>query len=213
MTGYENTEPQLRCVLPFEASPAEMRLLRRAVAAQFMQWGVAAAVDEAQLAVTELATNVIKHVGGGAAATLIMTLHGGRIRLEMHDKSHVVPSPAPVGVHEEECGRGLHLLVHLAADWGTLLTATGKVVWCELDGAPGDFSRNVERAATVLEGYQGRSEPGARAGGPHSAGLRLTESAVELITDLLHWTAARGDDPDDILDRAQMHYEAVSEVA
>jgi hypothetical protein len=31
---------------------------------------------------------------------------------------------------------------------------------------------------------------------------------IELIADLLHWTAARGDDPDDIIDRAQMRYEA-----
>ncbi|MGW7408372.1 hypothetical protein ACWGI9_32585 [Streptomyces sp. NPDC054833] len=36
----------------------------------------------------------------------------------------------------------------------------------------------------------------------------LEVSAVELIADLLHWTAAQGYDPDDFLDRAQLHYEA-----
>jgi hypothetical protein len=41
----------------------------------------------------------------------------------------------------------------------------------------------------------------------------LVESAVELITDLLHWTTARGYDPDDILDRVQMHYEAESKAS
>ncbi|MFC5200837.1 hypothetical protein [Streptomyces kaempferi] len=31
---------------------------------------------------------------------------------------------------------------------------------------------------------------------------------IELIADLLHWTAARGHDPDTFLARAQMCYEA-----
>jgi hypothetical protein len=43
--------------------------------------------------------------------------------------------------------------------------------------------------------------------------IDLEESAIELIADLLHWTAARGHDPDDMLDRAQMHYEAGSRAA
>ncbi|MFD8741176.1 ATP-binding protein, partial [Streptomyces sp. NPDC059618] len=41
----------------------------------------------------------------------------------------------------------------------------------------------------------------------------LAESAIALIADLLHWSAARGHDPDDILDRAQMHYEAEADAA
>ncbi|MGW2124178.1 hypothetical protein ACWCW0_22115, partial [Streptomyces sp. NPDC001758] len=55
-----------------------------------------------------------------------------------------------------------------------------------------------------LESYRER-------GGSFLRGQReavLEESAVELIADLLHWTSARGLDPDDMLDRAQMHYEA-----
>ncbi|WP_307675118.1 hypothetical protein [Streptomyces sp. V4I2] len=47
----------------------------------------------------------------------------------------------------------------------------------------------------------------------HSKAVLLEESAVELIADLLHWTAARGQDPDDVLDRAQTHYEAEAAVA
>jgi hypothetical protein len=41
----------------------------------------------------------------------------------------------------------------------------------------------------------------------------LEQSAVELIADLLHWSVAQGRDPDDILDRAQMHYEAEAKAA
>lgn len=62
----------------------------------------------------------------------------------------------------------------------------------------------MERAADALETYRLRS--GALQQG--RCGAALAESAVELIADLLHWTSARGLDPDDVLDRAQMHYEA-----
>lgn len=72
LTGYGVTEPLLRWVLPFEAAPAEVGLLRRAAAKQLSQWGVPWATGETELLVTELATNVVKHVGVGAAATLIL---------------------------------------------------------------------------------------------------------------------------------------------
>ncbi|MGW7408371.1 ATP-binding protein [Streptomyces sp. NPDC054833] len=131
MSGCEVTEPRLRCVLPFEAAPAEVPLLRRAAIKQLNRWGMPVASDEAELLVTELATNVVKHVGEGAPAALILEWSGERLRLEVHDKSSEVPSLKKSGC-DEECGRGLHLLAALAVDWGTVLTAVGKAVWCEI---------------------------------------------------------------------------------
>jgi hypothetical protein len=166
------------------------------------------AVDEAELLVTELATNVLKHVGEGVSATLILEWKGERLRLEVHDKSHATPVRKTADC-DEECGRGLHLLAALAADWGTILTAAGKAVWCEVALGAGSACRRIERAVDALEKYQG-----------DAAGFRgrrrdaeLEESAIALIADLLHWTAARGHDPDDVLDRAQMHYEAEADAA
>ncbi len=40
MTGSYTENVQRRCVLPFEALPSEVRLLRRAAAAQLSEWGV-----------------------------------------------------------------------------------------------------------------------------------------------------------------------------
>ncbi|GHE27822.1 ATP-binding protein [Streptomyces capitiformicae] len=205
MPGYDITEPQLRCVLPFAAAPAEVRLLRRAAAAQLAQWGLPAAADEAELVVTELATNVVRHVGEGASATLVLERRGERLRVEVHDKSRTVPTLRSAGC-DEEFGRGLHLLTSLAVDWGTVLTAMGKAVWCEVEVDKVQACRRVERAVEVLETYQGVDGSAATLGRRWE--VVLEESAVELIADLLHWTAARGLDPDDILDRAQMHYEA-----
>ncbi|MFE2421499.1 ATP-binding protein [Streptomyces hokutonensis] len=210
MPGGEVTEPQLRCVLPFEAAPAEVRLLRRAAAKQLGQWGLLAAVDEAELLVTELATNVVKHVGEGTSATLILEWRGERLRLEVHDKSHVLPLLKSAEC-SQECGRGLHLLAELAADWGTVMSAVGKVVWCEVSVDRGLACLRLERAVEALKNYQGAGDDTLLQGRRRDA--VLAESAVELIADLLHWSAAGGHDPDDILDRAQMHYEAESEAA
>ncbi|MFF9123009.1 ATP-binding protein [Streptomyces sp. NPDC014889] len=200
---------QHRCVLPFEALPAEVRLLRRAAAAQLDQWGVPNACDETELLVTELATNVIKHVGEGVSATLILEWKRERLRIEMHDKS-CAPPFMHIADCDEECGRGLHLLAAMALDWGTVATALGKAVWCEIALGSESACRRVERAVEALEGYQGSS--GAVLEGRQRAAV-LEEAAVELIADLLHWTSARGLDPDDVLDRAQMHYEAEAKVA
>ncbi|MEV6398911.1 ATP-binding protein [Streptomyces sp. NPDC051907] len=207
MCGKElTTNPsRIRCVLPFEAEPARMCALRRYVREQLTQWGVPALADEVELAVTELATNVIKHVGDGAVATLVMEPSEGALRVEVHDRSPAVPT----AVDQEcgaECGRGLHLLAGMSADWGTIVTATGKAVWCEfaLDGA-GQCLR-VQRATAALDGYQlaGRSP-----GGPSLSRLPVLEtSATELIADLLHWLTAQGGDPDAVLERAQMRFEA-----
>lgn len=210
MRGYEVNESRLRCVLPFEAAPAEVRLLRRAAVKQLIRWGMPVAIDEVELLVTELATNVVKHVGEGASATLILEWCGERLRLEVHDKSQAMPFPNPEG-SDSECGRGLHLVAALAAEWGAVLTAAGKAVWCEIATGDGPACLRIERAAEALERYQvasgGMGLPGRR----REAGLE--EAAIELIADLLHWTIARGHDPDDFLDRAQMHYEAEADAA
>ncbi|MFD5661953.1 ATP-binding protein [Streptomyces hirsutus] len=204
MPGIETRDHQHRCVLPFAALPAEVRLLRRVAAAQLDQWSVPAAGDEAGLLVTELATNVIKHVGEGTLATLILEWKRERLRVEMHDKSSAFPVPRGADC-DAECGRGLHLIATMAADWGTVVTALGKAVWCEIELGSEAACRRVKRAVEALEGYRGN-------GGGLLEGRRreaaLEESAIELIADLLHWTSARGLDPDDVLDRAQMHYEA-----
>lgn len=210
MTRYDATEPLLRCVLPFEAAPAEVGLLRRTAAEQLGQWGMTWVASEAELLITELATNVVKHVGESAAATLVLECRGARLRLEVHDKSREMPS-ARVADCGEECGRGLHLIAAMAADWGTALTAAGQAVWCELPIGAAATCGRIARAAEVLDGYRLMHTDSGLRGPAYEAGL--SESAVSLISDLLHWSTARGHDPDDVLDRAQMHYEAERDAA
>lgn len=207
MPGYDTTEPRLRCVLPFEAVPAEVTLLRRAAAKQLGDWGLLLAVDDAELIVTELATNVLKHVGEGASAALTLEWRGERLRVEVHDKDPMLPCLRPA-VLADESGRGLHLLSVIAVEWGTVVSAFGKV-WCEIPLTSGNSCLRLERAVKALESYE--NGPVGRRGRQLEASLE--ESAIELIADLLHWTATRGQDPDDMLDQAQMRYDAEVDAA
>ncbi len=203
MSGHEVIESRLRCVLPFEAVPLELGLLRRAAGKQLIQWGIRAAVEETELLVTELATNVIKHVGEGAAATLVLEWRDERLRVEMHDRSRDLPTLSPGG-WGDECGRGLHLLAALSAEWGATLTAAGKSVWCEVAVDSMRGCPRIERAVEVLERYGS-----AVASPPHGPYARasMEDAAVALIADLLYWAAAHGGDPDGVLDQAQVRYE------
>ncbi|WP_164250688.1 ATP-binding protein [Streptomyces sp. S4.7] len=206
MCSDEATADGLRCVLTFKAEPTRIRLLRRTVRDQLTSWGMSALSDEVQLAVTELASNVIKHVGEGVPSALVMEPREGVLRVEVHDTSHAVPAVRDPQCGAE-CGRGLHLLAGMSANWGTAQTATGKAVWCEFAiQAVGGHCLRVRRAMSVMENYRLAMD------GRPSLGVSrlpvLEESATELIADLLHWLSAQGGDPDAILDRAQMHFEA-----
>ncbi|MBB4783748.1 ATP-binding protein [Streptomyces rapamycinicus] len=132
MHRYSVTDHQpRRCILPFAAEPLQLAGLRRAVKAELAAWGMSALVEEAQLIATELASNVIKHVGQGAAATLVLVADADQLRVELHDNSHKEPqSLSPTS--DDESGRGIQLLTGLSATWGTIRTAAGKGIWCEL---------------------------------------------------------------------------------
>ncbi|MGW6140977.1 ATP-binding protein [Streptomyces sp. NPDC055140] len=205
MTSRDSAQTLHRYVLPFNASPGVLCSLRRAVRAELSPWGLSGLADEAELAVTELATNVSKHVGVGSAATLVLEFLAAGIRVEIHDTSYEVPVLGEPGC-ASECGRGLHLLSAMARDWGTLMTASGKAVWCELALAPDGVCTRIQRANAVIGAYRelaGRVELPLLAHSP-----AREEAAAGLIVDLLHWLAAQDCDPDDVLDRAQRHYEA-----
>ncbi|MFJ9887675.1 ATP-binding protein [Streptomyces sp. NPDC091287] len=190
-------------MVPFEAAPAQLSELRRAVRSQLGSWGASALTGEAELVATELGANVIKHVGRDVAASLVLELREGRVRLEVHDRSRALPTPlAEACADSDECGRGLHLIAAMAQDWGAARTATGKVIWCELSLKPAECEGRMRRVAAVLSVYGQRS-------GTSSLDLAaLDDTVTDVITDLLHWLAVQGGDPDGALGRAQMHYEA-----
>ncbi|MGW0766671.1 ATP-binding protein [Streptomyces sp. NPDC002676] len=91
---------------------------------------------EVQLCVTELVTNVIRHVGEGTSVRVRVarTVDGNRIRVEVTDPAEqALPVLLPT-VDADENGRGLALIGAVAVRWGVEQGADHKKVWCELGG-------------------------------------------------------------------------------
>ena len=88
----------------------------------------------AMLLASELITNALEH--GSGAITLLVTLTPDRVRVDVTDGSPLQPAPRVVGP-EDEGGRGLAIVEHLASSWGMELLADGrgKSVWFTLDVA------------------------------------------------------------------------------
>ncbi|MFJ4687707.1 ATP-binding protein [Streptomyces sp. NPDC091377] len=88
---------------------------------------------DVQLCLSELLTNVIRHVGEGTAVTVrVARKPGGRTRLEVTDAGPPALLLARHPHRDDESGRGLLLLDLIALRWGVEVKAYGKTVWCEL---------------------------------------------------------------------------------
>jgi anti-sigma regulatory factor (Ser/Thr protein kinase) len=92
-------------------------------------WGHGGALlDDAQLVVSELATNAIVHAR--SVFWVEARTHSSSLRLSVRDASPDVPT-ACQAVPLAPSGRGLDLVAALATSWGVDLTADGKTVWAE----------------------------------------------------------------------------------
>jgi anti-sigma regulatory factor (Ser/Thr protein kinase) len=118
-------------VLRLERDGQDLVRARRLVKEHLRQLGHDELVDDAVLAVSELATNALIHTDGSVELWLsgVPTL----VRVAVDDDS---PIPPVVGVLDESamCGRGLVLLSRLTTRWGvTPRDDGGKRVWFELE--------------------------------------------------------------------------------
>ncbi|MEU5597300.1 ATP-binding protein [Streptomyces sp. NPDC020298] len=203
--------PRRSWELPFLAEAEEVVALRRTLRLHLELWGLQGLSEAAELCVTELVANVIKHVGPGTPTTLAVRMNGTRLRIEVHDPDpRALPNLADAD-SDAETGRGMALIDAISDRWGVDLTAGRKATWCELltsvrTTVGHTTGPRVVRAADVLGLYTSESIPP-----PGSSRLRASaaeEAAIGVITDLLHWLWVHGRDPEEVLDRAQVHFEA-----
>ncbi len=194
--------------LPFRAEAAEVAGLRRVVRRHLWAWGLSDMVDAAEICVSELAANVIRHVGEGTPVTLAVEMNGTHLRVALRDPDTRVLPTLVRARPDDEAGRGMALLDAVSDRWGVILGAESKLVWCDLatslatpDGHVDD--RRVAKAEAFLRLYSGADGEGGRA----SVAV-MEEVAIVLITDLLHWLHVHGSDVDEALDRAQACFEA-----
>jgi anti-sigma regulatory factor (Ser/Thr protein kinase) len=85
--------------------------------------------DEAELVVSELATNAVIHAGTPFSVTV--ALNGSTIRISVRDWNQTAPivRDAPP---EARSGRGLRLVDAITHDWGVERDPEGKTVWADL---------------------------------------------------------------------------------
>ncbi|MGW0087227.1 SpoIIE family protein phosphatase [Streptomyces sp. NPDC003393] len=116
------------------AEPAAVAHARALATAQLTEWGLEHVADIAELIVSELVTNAIRH--GAAPITLRLIRHQVLV-CEVTDASDTVPRLRHARVTDES-GRGLFLVSQLSGRRGTRYSPEGKTVWAELevDGPP-----------------------------------------------------------------------------
>lgn len=211
--NHDNCLRRSELEIPFEATPREVPALRRIMRQHLTHWGLLGVLAPAQLCVSELVTNVIKHVGIGVPATLAVSMKGTNLHLEVQDPS--VDQLPTLGQAEAEAegGRGLALIDAMSEKWGVRLTSTGKATWCQLATAltsPNGHvhDHHVSRADELLTLYGSRVRCSADSAG--SVVSQTAEGAVELIADLLHWIQAHGLDPENMLGKAQARFDDLS---
>ncbi|MCZ7417515.1 ATP-binding protein [Streptomyces sp. WMMC897] len=192
----------------FLALPTAVPELRWTTRSHLARWGHSDLADAAELCVSELVTNVIRHVGEGTPATLTAAVSAARLRVELSDPdTEALPRPSAPSANDE-CGRGLALMEAICSRWGVVVGRGGKTVWCEIqanqtaDGGACQLDE-TRRTHAVLTLY------GARGTATSPLAQReASEAAVTVIADILSWLCARGHDPDTLLDNAQARFEA-----
>lgn len=96
----------------------------------------AAVVDEAEIVVSELVSNSIRHARPLADGNLRVhwKVKGGVVEVEVTDGgSESTPRPAPRTIWAPS-GRGLRIVRSLAHEWGVTEDRTGSTVWASLGG-------------------------------------------------------------------------------
>ena len=88
-------------------------------------------VEAATLIVSELVTNAVRHAGTGLRVAVTRVAEG-RVRIGVTDRAPSVQVQVRISPEDDEGGRGLFLVEHLSAGWGSVSDGTGKTVWFEL---------------------------------------------------------------------------------
>ncbi|MGW7294630.1 ATP-binding protein [Streptomyces xiamenensis] len=112
----------------------------RAVAGDVVRhWGGSPdAVELVRLGVSELISNVVRHVGDRPRCYLRIVLIGSEVTVQVFDRSVRIPVIGTAPCWDAEDGRGLWMLREMATRFGCERTrrGRGKIVWftCDLSG-------------------------------------------------------------------------------
>lgn len=124
----------LRASFDLPATAHAVKSARDVVGAVLAGWHLADLSDDAQLIVSELVTNVLRHAPGPESYELDFVRRANGVQVGLADGSSVRPVVAELD-HTRTTGRGMRVVEHLASTWGVDEYAGGKRVWVVLDRA------------------------------------------------------------------------------
>jgi anti-sigma regulatory factor (Ser/Thr protein kinase) len=134
--------------------PAAVAGARRTASGVLHGWGLAALADETVLMLGELVTNAVQHGDGPIELRLRVDDDAGMLFGEVRDASAVLQTRRQAAPGDED-GRGLALIVFLAASYGWARIDGGKAVW---------FAQSLPAPAGA--GPAGLAPPRVSASGP-----------------------------------------------
>lgn len=93
-------------------------------------------IEDAELLVSELMSNAVRH--GGAGIRLTVAYRPGSLTVSVFDAGPDLPAMRAAVDPTVSSGRGLRMVAQLADDWGVDVdgAGVGKVVWFRLTAAP-----------------------------------------------------------------------------
>jgi anti-anti-sigma regulatory factor len=100
-------------------------------------WDLTDAADAAEVIVSELVGNAVRHAR--PPLRLLLAVGDGHLHIAVRDGSPRRPQPVVAGTLPAppvDHGRGLHLVNAIATNWGSMPTAEGKLVWATLRTTP-----------------------------------------------------------------------------
>jgi anti-sigma regulatory factor (Ser/Thr protein kinase) len=109
------------------ADPAAVGPARSLVTRQLGEWGLQELATNAELIVSELLTNAIRH---GTDPIRLRLIAHQVLTCEVSDTSDSSPRLRHARTTDEG-GRGLFLVAQMSHRWGTRYTPDGKIVWAE----------------------------------------------------------------------------------
>lgn len=171
-------------------TPNAVALARLHTADVLSGWGVSSGtVETAQLLVSELTTNAVRHSEEGASSTPPVSSRGGSqtfellleavpdaVRVSVWDRDARPPVLKEVGV-DATGGRGIFIVAVMSRAWGyyPARSAPGKVVWAEiaLAVAGPKAGRDASLSSPGLPESDGRHVPDAGRADPNLIGRVL----------------------------------------
>ncbi len=156
-TGPQAADVDSQYHAEFAMGAHSARHLRRVLRLYLVRSGLSEVTDAAELALTELVANVVRHVPGRRGRVCFLLRPGG-VRVKVADGCPELPVPA-AGDALGEGGRGLVIVAAVTDRWGVTPypDGRGKTVWFECAGTADEEG---PRAAEAVRG------PGEGAGGP-----------------------------------------------